>query len=170
MRVCECFVFLPVGRATALPSVSYAPSLQPARHDTARSSSFAGRDVIGLAQTGSGKTAAFSLPILQALLDKPQPLFALILSPTRCAGGLRSVQEGGRMKREQRLWLQAHTRSELSTVGATDACLEEESACLTLSEGHACSAVLPLSSRQEAGWMICTAPARAADVVSTMRR
>ena len=42
-----------------------------------------GRDVIGLAETGSGKTAAFALPILQALLDKPQPLFGLILAPTR---------------------------------------------------------------------------------------
>ncbi|KAJ1334207.1 ATP-dependent RNA helicase DDX47/RRP3 [Microdochium nivale] len=41
------------------------------------------RDVIGLAETGSGKTAAFALPILQALLDKPQPLFALVLAPTR---------------------------------------------------------------------------------------
>jgi ATP-dependent RNA helicase DDX47/RRP3 len=43
----------------------------------------AGRDVIGLAETGSGKTAAFVLPILQALLDKPQPLFGLIMAPTR---------------------------------------------------------------------------------------
>ncbi|GFH21783.1 DEAD box RNA helicase CiRH10, partial [Haematococcus lacustris] len=42
-----------------------------------------GKDVIGLAQTGSGKTGAFSLPILQALMDKPQELFALVLSPTR---------------------------------------------------------------------------------------
>jgi ATP-dependent RNA helicase DDX47/RRP3 len=42
-----------------------------------------GRDVIGLAQTGSGKTGAFALPILQELLDKPQALFALALSPTR---------------------------------------------------------------------------------------
>ena len=42
-----------------------------------------GRDVIGLAETGSGKTAAFALPILQALLDKPTRLFALILTPTR---------------------------------------------------------------------------------------
>lgn len=31
----------------------------------------------------SGKTAAFALPILQALLDTPQKLFALILTPTR---------------------------------------------------------------------------------------
>eukprot|EP00898_Chlorokybus_atmophyticus_P000148 jgi/Chlat1/1133/Chrsp111S01608 len=43
----------------------------------------AGRDIIGLAQTGSGKTGAFALPILQSLLDKPQPLFACVLSPTR---------------------------------------------------------------------------------------
>lgn len=43
----------------------------------------AGRDVIGLAQTGSGKTAAFSIPILHALWDDPQPLFAAILAPTR---------------------------------------------------------------------------------------
>ncbi|CAD6446728.1 9a6f954c-3fc3-4172-b4fb-640ce814a683 [Sclerotinia trifoliorum] len=42
-----------------------------------------GRDLIGLAETGSGKTAAFALPILQSLLDKPQPLFGLVLAPTR---------------------------------------------------------------------------------------
>ena len=42
-----------------------------------------GKDIIGLAETGSGKTGAFALPILQALLDKPQKMFALILTPTR---------------------------------------------------------------------------------------
>ncbi|KAF7854210.1 hypothetical protein EAF04_010507 [Stromatinia cepivora] len=42
-----------------------------------------GRDLIGLAETGSGKTAAFALPILQSLLNKPQPLFGLVLAPTR---------------------------------------------------------------------------------------
>jgi len=42
-----------------------------------------GKDVIGLAETGSGKTGSFALPILHALLETPQRLFALILTPTR---------------------------------------------------------------------------------------
>jgi len=39
--------------------------------------------VIGLAETGSGKTGAFALPILHALLENPQRYFALVLTPTR---------------------------------------------------------------------------------------
>jgi ATP-dependent RNA helicase DDX47/RRP3 len=42
-----------------------------------------GKDIIGLSQTGSGKTAAFVLPILQDLLDKQQRVFACVLVPTR---------------------------------------------------------------------------------------
>lgn len=43
-----------------------------------------GRDVLGLAQTGTGKTAAFVLPILQRLLNGPRRrVRALIISPTR---------------------------------------------------------------------------------------
>ncbi|XP_060198484.1 DEAD-box ATP-dependent RNA helicase 10-like [Lycium barbarum] len=44
---------------------------------------FEAKDLIGLAQTGSGKTGAFAIPILQALLDSPHAFFACVLSPTR---------------------------------------------------------------------------------------
>ena len=53
----------------------------------------AGRDVLGCAQTGTGKTAAFALPILQQLYEdmafhsmtkkKTRPIRALIMTPTR---------------------------------------------------------------------------------------
>jgi ATP-dependent RNA helicase RhlE len=49
----------------------------------------AGHDLVGCAQTGTGKTAAFALPILQLLLQNPIPkkarpwIRALILTPTR---------------------------------------------------------------------------------------
>lgn len=47
-----------------------------------------GRDLLGFAQTGTGKTAAFSLPILQHMSNspkkrKPNQIRALILAPTR---------------------------------------------------------------------------------------
>ena len=46
-----------------------------------------GHDLLGCAQTGTGKTGAFALPILQRLVKKQKPcstgIFALILTPTR---------------------------------------------------------------------------------------
>jgi ATP-dependent RNA helicase RhlE len=46
--------------------------------------SLQGRDLIGIAQTGTGKTAAFMLPILQRLTTHPgRGVRALILAPTR---------------------------------------------------------------------------------------
>ena len=43
------------------------------------------KDVIGLAETGSGKTAAFAIPVIQALLNSPgESRFAcLVMTPTR---------------------------------------------------------------------------------------
>lgn len=41
-----------------------------------------GRDIIGIASTGTGKTAAFALPILNRLITEPRS-FALIIAPTR---------------------------------------------------------------------------------------
>lgn len=42
-----------------------------------------GRDIIGQAQTGTGKTAAFSLPMLEKIDPKSKQVQALVLTPTR---------------------------------------------------------------------------------------
>ncbi len=48
-----------------------------------------GRDLMGSAQTGTGKTAGFTLPLLQRLMDAPKPeqgrraIRALVITPTR---------------------------------------------------------------------------------------
>ena len=61
-----------------------------------------GRDVLASAQTGTGKTAGFALPLLQILAAKPQkhnrPVRALILTPTRelAAQVLEDVNDFGR--------------------------------------------------------------------------
>ena len=62
-----------------------------------------GRDVIGIAQTGTGKTAAFALPILHRLAASPRPPVrkscrVLVLSPTRELSGqtLNSFRTYGR--------------------------------------------------------------------------
>src|SRR3954451_22500498 len=43
----------------------------------------AGRDVIGQAQTGTGKTAAFGLPMIQFVDPSDEEVQALVLTPTR---------------------------------------------------------------------------------------
>ena len=63
-----------------------------------------GRDVLGLAQTGTGKTAAFALPLLDRLLEerRPDPR-ALVLAPTRelatqIAAEIRALSKFTRLK------------------------------------------------------------------------
>ena len=68
--LCEAAAALKWPHATRIQREALPPAL-------------AGRDVIGLAETGSGKTGAFALPILQALLEAPARMFALVLAPTR---------------------------------------------------------------------------------------
>ncbi|MCP3176905.1 DEAD/DEAH box helicase [Desulfuromonas sp. KJ2020] len=64
----------------------------------------AGRDVMGLAQTGTGKTAAFALPILHRLMDGPRgQVRALIIAPTRelaeqIHGAITSLGEQTRLR------------------------------------------------------------------------
>ena len=68
----------------------------------------AGRDVMGLAQTGTGKTAAFGLPLIQTLIKagtKPEPktVRGLILAPTRelakqISDNLRAYTKGTHLK------------------------------------------------------------------------
>ncbi|GFZ48677.1 ATP-dependent rRNA helicase RRP3 [Saitozyma sp. JCM 24511] len=69
-ELCSSCLSLGFKRPTSIQVESIPPALE-------------GRDIIGLAQTGSGKTAAFSLPILQSLWEKPQAFFALVMAPTR---------------------------------------------------------------------------------------
>ncbi|KAL3945197.1 MAG: hypothetical protein SGBAC_000735 [Bacillariaceae sp.] len=56
-----------------------------------------GRDIVGLAETGSGKTGAFCIPVLQTLLENPVrgAVYAVILAPTReLAFQIHQVVEG----------------------------------------------------------------------------
>uniref|UniRef100_A0A8C2TG82 Probable ATP-dependent RNA helicase DDX49 n=1 Tax=Coturnix japonica TaxID=93934 RepID=A0A8C2TG82_COTJA len=59
-----------LSRPTAVQAACIPPILQ-------------GRDCLGCAKTGSGKTAAFVLPVLQVLSEDPYGIFCLVLTPTR---------------------------------------------------------------------------------------
>ncbi len=71
------------GEAPRAPRSTTRALLTPQVQQGCIPSILAGKDVIGLAQTGSGKTAAFALPILQLLAQDPFGVFAVVLTPTR---------------------------------------------------------------------------------------
>ena len=58
-----------------------------------------GRDVIGQAQTGTGKTASFGIPLLHKVDPKLKKTQALILCPTRelCHSGIQRVTQSGKI-------------------------------------------------------------------------
>jgi ATP-dependent RNA helicase RhlE len=80
----------PLNRAVRLSGYSIPTPIQ----ERAIPPALAGRDLLGCAQTGTGKTAAFTLPILQRLMSQPaaapgqrRPIRTLILTPTRELAG-----------------------------------------------------------------------------------
>lgn len=66
----------------------------------------AGKDVIGQAQTGTGKTAAFGLPILQNIDKADRSIQALVISPTRELA-IQTQEELYRLGQDKKIKVQA---------------------------------------------------------------
>jgi len=100
--VIEQFPDIPESHATRFDTLALDPKLLDAVIDSGYTSMtpiqakaipivLAGRDVMGAAQTGTGKTAAFTLPLLQRMMNHENasasparhPVRALVLTPTR---------------------------------------------------------------------------------------
>lgn len=92
----------------------------------------AGKDCIGGSRTGSGKTIAFALPILQQWAKEPSGIFALILTPTRelalqiyeqiqAIGGNQGIKSvlvtGGAEMRKQAIELEKKPHIVIATPG-----------------------------------------------------
>ena len=60
-----------------------------------------GKDIIGQAQTGTGKTAAFGIPIIQGIEDH-RHIQALVMSPTRELA-IQVAEEIGKIGRNKRI-------------------------------------------------------------------
>ncbi len=86
------------GLCKVLKDIGYA-QLTPIQQDSI-GLLLEGKDVIGQAQTGSGKTAAFSIPILEKIQTKTRILQALVLCPTRELG-LQVAEQMRRLGRYQ---------------------------------------------------------------------
>jgi ATP-dependent RNA helicase DeaD len=106
----------------------------------------AGHDVIGQAQTGTGKTAAFGLPLLQYVDPDSEEVQALVLTPTRelciqVTQALRAYAEhldveivavfGGAPIRSQQSQLRAGAQVVVATVGRMMDLLSRRSVVLT---------------------------------------
>jgi ATP-dependent RNA helicase DeaD len=106
----------------------------------------AGHDVIGQAQTGTGKTAAFGLPLLQYLDPGSQETQALVLTPTRelciqVTQALRAYAEhvpieivavfGGAPIRSQQAQIRAGAQVVVATVGRVMDLMSRRSLVLT---------------------------------------
>jgi ATP-dependent RNA helicase DeaD len=106
----------------------------------------AGNDVIGQAQTGTGKTAAFGLPLLQYLDPSSQEVQAIVLTPTRelciqVTQALRAYAEhlpveivaifGGAPIRSQQAQLRAGAQVVVATVGRMKDLISRRSLVLT---------------------------------------
>ena len=106
----------------------------------------AGHDVIGQAQTGTGKTAAFGLPLLQYLDPANQEVQAIVLTPTRelciqVTQALRSYAEhldieivavfGGAPIRSQQSQLRSGAHVVVATVGRMMDLMSRRSLVLT---------------------------------------
>eukprot|EP00484_Ammonia_sp_Unknown_P008570 CAMPEP_0197075740 /NCGR_PEP_ID=MMETSP1384-20130603/211763_1 /TAXON_ID=29189 /ORGANISM="Ammonia sp." /LENGTH=633 /DNA_ID=CAMNT_0042514589 /DNA_START=27 /DNA_END=1930 /DNA_ORIENTATION=+ len=91
-----------------------------------------GKDVIALAETGSGKTGSFAIPIIQNLLSSPCSYHSLVISPTRelalqiheqfeelgCDIGLKSITIIGGVDRiQQAIQLQKKPHAIIGTPG-----------------------------------------------------
>lgn len=70
-----------MSRVVAVKAMGWTKPTEIQRHSIPYA--LQGRDIIALAKTGSGKTGAFAIPVVQSLLDNPQPIFAVVLAPTR---------------------------------------------------------------------------------------
>jgi ATP-dependent RNA helicase DeaD len=106
----------------------------------------AGRDVVGQAQTGTGKTAAFGLPLLQYLDPSSDEVQAIVLTPTRelciqVTQALRAYAEhlevevvavfGGAPIKSQQAQLRAGAQVVVATVGRMMDLLSRRSLVLT---------------------------------------
>jgi ATP-dependent RNA helicase DeaD len=111
-----------------------------------------GRDVIGQAQTGSGKTAAFGLPMLQYVDPSEHEVQALVLTPTRelCIQVTQALRAYGRRKgidvvavfggapiRSQQAQLRAGGHAVVGTVGRVKDLISRHALLL-----HACRFVV----------------------------